>query len=115
MRLRTTLLTTASAVALVLTVTAPASAATGKFIYYYTDAAGKEQKVELVDPPSVECIEIPEVASTPDAYAFRPRNRTNARATAFKVSGCTGTDTFELAPKIGRGSDKTLFRSVRFA
>ncbi|MEU7525044.1 hypothetical protein AB0A74_04870 [Saccharothrix sp. NPDC042600] len=116
MRLRTTLVSTASAVALVLTIAGTASAAEGEFSYRYTDAAGETRKAELIDPDNAPvCIEVPEVANTPDAHAFRPRNQTNVRAIGFKASGCVGTDSFELAAKVGRGSDKTLFRSVLFA
>ncbi|ONI85928.1 hypothetical protein ALI144C_12550 [Actinosynnema sp. ALI-1.44] len=114
MRVRSVLLAVSSAFALSLAIPATASAADGEFTYRYYDEDGDLQEGSLIDPPSGECIEIPEVADLEDVHAFRPRNNTNSRAVVFKDSECQG-DTFSLRPDGGHGSDKLLLRSVRFS
>ncbi|MFI9381085.1 hypothetical protein [Kutzneria sp. NPDC052558] len=79
MRLPTAFLATASAVALVFTMSGTAFAADGEFTSRYLDEEGDIQIGSLIDPPSGQCIEIPEVADLEDTYAFRPRNDTKSR------------------------------------
>ncbi|WP_414942887.1 hypothetical protein [Amycolatopsis sp. cmx-11-51] len=103
-----------SAIALCFTIPATASAAEGEFTYRYYAANGEVQVGTLIDPPSGECIEIPEIADW-DVDAFRPRNYTDSRAAVFKDGDCAGEDYFSLRPNGGRGSDRLLLRSVIFS
>ncbi|QFU86396.1 hypothetical protein [Amycolatopsis sp. YIM 10] len=109
-----TLLALTSAFALLLTATGIASAAEGAFTYRYVDEEGEVQVGALVDPPSGECIEIPEIADW-DVSAFRPRNNTDSRAVVFKDGDCESSAFFSLRPNGGSGSDRLLLRSVAFS
>ncbi|WP_181770548.1 hypothetical protein [Amycolatopsis pittospori] len=113
MRLRTVVLSLTSAAALFLTLPGTASASEGEFTYRYFDADGEIQIGALIDPPSGECIEIPEIADW-DVDAFRPRNDTDSRAVVFRGNDCDG-DYFSLRPFGGRGSDRLALRSVIFS
>ncbi|MGC7099413.1 hypothetical protein ACPZ19_32465 [Amycolatopsis lurida] len=109
-----TLLALTSAFALLLTAPGIASAAEGAFTYRYVDEEGEVQVGALVDPPSGECIEIPEIADW-DVSAFRPRNNTDSRAVVFKDNDCESSAFFSLRPHGGYGSDRLLLRSVVFS
>ncbi len=114
MRTRTAFLAAASAVALCFSIPAVASAAEGEFTYRYYDEHEEIQIGTLVDPPSGECIEIPEIADW-DVDAFRPHNDTDSRAVVFLDDDCSSTNYFSLRPNGGRGSDRLLLRSVIFS
>lgn len=114
MRRRTATTLLAGIAALMLVLPGTAFAAEGEFSYRYYDEDGDLQVGSLVDPPSGECIEIPEVADW-DTSAFRPRNNTNSRAVVFKDSECEGDAYFSLRPNGGHGSDRLLLRSVVFS
>ncbi|RSN52647.1 hypothetical protein DMH01_41490 [Amycolatopsis sp. WAC 04182] len=114
MRTRTAFLAMASAVALCFTIPATASAAEGEFTYRYYDENEELQIGTLVDPPSGECIEIPEIADW-DVDAFRPRNDTDSTAVVFLDDDCKSDSYFSLRPFGGRGSDRLLLRSVLFS
>ncbi|MEU3625372.1 hypothetical protein BS329_30705 [Amycolatopsis coloradensis] len=115
MRKLNAFLAVVSAVALCFAIPATASAAEGEFSYRYYDAEGEIQVGSLVDPPSRECIEIPETADWDVSAAFRPRNNTDSRAVVFKNAECEGDDYFSLRPHGGHGSDRLLLRSVIFS
>ncbi|MGW7194926.1 hypothetical protein [Streptomyces chryseus] len=108
MRLRSTLAATVGAFALVLTLPASASAADGTFTYRYAD-----QSAELIDPPSEECITLPEVADESIPPAHTPRNATDAVATVYAGAECTGPE-FTLRAHTGHGSERLKVRSVVF-
>ncbi|WP_416975559.1 hypothetical protein [Streptomyces sp. 4F14] len=114
MRIRTTLAAAAGALTLVLAVPTSASAADGAFFYAYSGLDGSPQIATLLNPPSRECITLPEVAnpssSSPARYAY---NDTGSTAVVFENPGCTGEMTV-LDPKTGGGED-TEFRSVTFS
>ncbi|WP_409496987.1 hypothetical protein [Amycolatopsis sp. cmx-11-12] len=114
MRTRNAFLAVISAVALCFTIPATASAAEGEFTYRYYDEDEELQFGTLIDPPSGECIEIPEIADW-DVDAFRPRNDTDSRAVVFKDGDCAGKGYFSLRPNGGGGSDTLLLRSVIFS
>jgi hypothetical protein len=114
MRVRTVLLALSSAIALFLTLPGSASAAEGEFTYRYYDEDEELQIGTLVDPPSGECIEIPEIADW-DVDAFRPRNDTDSTAVVFLDDDCKSDSYFSLRPFGGRGSDRLLLRSVIFS
>lgn len=114
MRTRTAFLAVVSAVALCFTIPAAASAAEGEFTYRYYDEDEEIQVGTLVDPPSGECIEIPEIADW-DIDAFRPRNDTDSTAVVFLDDDCSSDSYFTLRPNGGRGSDRLLLRSVIFS
>ncbi|MBN6034433.1 hypothetical protein [Amycolatopsis sp. 195334CR] len=109
-----TFLALTSAFVLLLTAPGMASAAEGAFTYRYFDEKGELQVGALVDPPSGECIEIPEIADW-DTDAFSPRNRTDSRAVVFTDDECESEDYFSLRAHTGRGSDRLLLRSVVFS
>ncbi|QWF82906.1 hypothetical protein [Amycolatopsis sp. CA-230715] len=113
MRPRTALCVIASAVALGSAVPAAASAAEGGFTYRYY-GEGEIQVGLLINPPSGQCIDLPEVMDFYDAYAFRPRNFTDRSVTVFKAGGCEG-DVFFTLRAGGRASDRLLMRSVVFS
>ncbi|MEY9928024.1 hypothetical protein ABH926_002658 [Catenulispora sp. GP43] len=91
-----------------------AGTATGGFSYRYIDAAGSAQQGLLMDPPSQECVTLPQVAD-PDtsAPADSPLNFTDAAAIVFTGPGCRG-DSFRLQPFTGHGSERLKLRSVLF-
>lgn len=92
-----------------------ANAATGGFTYRFVDSYGIIQESTLDNPPSRECITLPEVAD-PDmsAPADSPRNATDATAVVFTEPDCQG-DYFSLRPLTGRGSERLKLRSVLFS
>ncbi|MFJ4781373.1 hypothetical protein [Streptomyces sp. NPDC088762] len=103
------------ALTLVLTVPTSASAATGEFRYTYSGLDGRPQVAVLADPPSEECITLPEVADPgASSPAHSPRNRTDETATVFTEPGCEG-DYFTLRPRTGYGSARLALRSVVFS
>jgi hypothetical protein len=114
MRLRNTLAAAVGAAVLVMTVPTSASAAGGEFRYTYHDQAGLAREARLVDPPSRECITLPEVADEAVPPADSPRNDTDATATVFTNDDCSG-DYFSLRPFGGRASDRLKLRSVVFS
>jgi hypothetical protein len=86
----------------------------GEFRYTYHDQAGLAREARLVDPPSRECITLPEVADEAVPPADSPRNDTDATATVFTNDDCSG-DYFSLRPFGGRASDRLKLRSVVFS
>lgn len=114
MRLRSVLAVALGTGMLVLAAPAVASAATGDFHYQFVDADGVRQESTLIDPPSRECITLPEVADRHDsAPADSPRNRTDRTATVFTGRHCDG-DYFSLRPHTGYGTERLKLRSVVF-
>ncbi len=102
--------------ALALAVALPASsagAATGPFSYVYDDGTGPRMGL-LADPPSWECITLPEVADEAVPPAHTPRNYTASTATVFAGADCTG-DYFNLRPNGGHASERLKVRSVVFS
>ncbi|MGA5702014.1 hypothetical protein [Peterkaempfera bronchialis] len=114
MRLRNTLAAATGAFALVLTLPTSASAATGELTYVFIDSHGARQTGVLIDPPSRECITIPEAADEARLPAHSPVNSTDATATVFSGIGCQG-DYFTLRPQGGRASERLKVRSVVFS
>lgn len=115
MRLRNALAVALGTGVLILAAPTVASAATGAFTYQYYDADGFPAVNALFDPPSRECITLPEVADTSTtAPADSPRNRTDAVAVAFTGPDCTG-DYFSMRPYTGYGSERLKLRSVLFS
>ncbi|MGK5641191.1 hypothetical protein ACSNOK_23180 [Streptomyces sp. URMC 126] len=115
MRLRAALATAAGALALIVALPTTAAAAEGRFEYTYTGLDGRPQVAALEDPPSGECLTLPEVADPGSSSpAHSPRNRTDARAEVFTDPGCTG-DSFTLRPHTGYGTERLKVRSVRFS
>jgi hypothetical protein len=114
MRLRNALALAAGTGLLLITTAAAASAAGGDFSYRFHDSDGIRQESTLIDPPSGECITLPEVADDEtSAPADEPRNRTDTAARVFTGADCDG-DSFVLRPYTGRGSDRLKLRSVVF-
>ncbi|MFF1839518.1 hypothetical protein ACFVXE_35915 [Streptomyces sp. NPDC058231] len=115
MRLRTTVAAALGALALIVTLPTSAGAATGDFVYRYTGPDGTPQYVSLFDPPSRQCITLPEVAD-PDASspADTPWNETDSTATVFTGVDCQGTY-FTLRPLGGHASERLKLRSVVFS
>jgi len=115
MQLRKALAVTLGTGVLLLAAPAVANASTGDFSYRFVDSYGIVQVSTLTDPPSRECITLPEVAdpgtSTP---ADSPRNGTNATAVVFTEPDCQG-DYFSLRPVTGRAGDRLKLRSVLFS
>lgn len=115
MRLRTVLAASIGAGMLILAAPGVSSAASGGFEYRYIDADGVTLHGFLADPPSRECITLPEVAD-PDisAPADSPRNYTDVTAVVFTGPDCEG-DYFSLRPYTGHGSERLKLRSVLFS
>ncbi|MFI6299296.1 hypothetical protein ACIBEJ_47430 [Nonomuraea sp. NPDC050790] len=115
MRLRQAAVAIAGTFALVSAFASPASAAHGEFQYTYVGIIGQPQIGMLHDPPSGQCITLPEVANpSASAPAHSPRNRTSSTATVFTEPDCEG-DWFTLRPHTGGGSDRLKLRSVVFS
>jgi hypothetical protein len=104
-RIRVVLAVTAAAFALTAS---PASATEGEFHYETVYGPGS-----IVDPPSRECVNIPEVEGTDD-YAFRVQNSTFSTATVFKDEDCEGAY-YSLRPQGKQTSERLLVRSVVFS
>ncbi|MEU4800771.1 hypothetical protein [Actinosynnema sp. NPDC023587] len=102
-----------AAAVLSLVVPATALAAEGSFEYRFGYPGGPSWESELTDPASAECLDIPEVLGNEDAWAFRPRNHTDATATVFKDGGCSG-EHYSLRPG-AKASDRLMIRSVVFS
>jgi hypothetical protein len=118
MRLRHTVAAGLGAVALALSIAAPAGAApaeraSGEFSYTYDTPLGP-QEATLTDPPSRECVTLPEVADPESLPAHSPRNHTASTAVVFTGPDCTG-DHFSLRPDGGHGSERLKLRSVLFS
>ncbi|MEU8437975.1 hypothetical protein AB0F18_34775 [Streptomyces sp. NPDC029216] len=115
MRLRHAAVAAFGAFTLLLAVPTSASAAVGEFQYTWVGLDGTSHVGFLLDPPSGECVTLPEVA---DAHASEPahspRNRTTSTATVFTEPDCEG-DWFTLRPLTGRGSERLKLRSVAFS
>lgn len=114
MRLRHTVAAGLGALALALTLPASASAASGHFSYLYETPWGT-QSATLTDPPSRECVTLPEAANPrfqPPAHS--PRNGTTSTAVVFSGPDCTG-DHFSLRPVTGHASERLKVRSVLFS
>lgn len=91
MRLRHAAGAAFGALTLLLTIPASASAAEGQFQYTVTGLDGHPLRVVLEDPPSEQCITLPEVADpSASSPAHSPRNRTDERAIVFSEPDCTG-------------------------
>ncbi|QMU67021.1 hypothetical protein [Streptacidiphilus sp. P02-A3a] len=114
MRLRSTVAAALAAAALVLTLPTSAEAAGGHFTYVFHDRSGGLRVGELVDPPSRECLTLPEARDEYAPPADSPRNYTDATAVVFTGVDCTG-DYFSLRPFGGYGSERLKLRSVLFS
>ncbi|WP_151771009.1 hypothetical protein [Streptomyces abyssomicinicus] len=102
-----------SAVALLVAVPGPASAAAGQFRYTYTTTEGYDAVGFLNNPPSGECVNLQGPAAEPGSPSRAPSNQTDATATVFLDSDCQGA-TYTLRPG-ARASERLLLRSVRFS
>ncbi|MCX4720638.1 hypothetical protein ACFWB2_42430 [Streptomyces virginiae] len=114
MRLRHAAGAAFGAVTLLLTMPTSASAATGEFQYTVSGLDGRPLRLVLENPPSGECITLPEVADPgASSPAHSPRNRTDEVALVFTEPDCTGRE-FALRPRTGYGSERLELRSVVF-
>ncbi|MEU2715527.1 hypothetical protein [Streptomyces sp. NPDC007205] len=115
MRLRTALLSVASAVTLVLSVSASAHAGADGALDYGLVEEGGRHTGTLEDPALNDCINVPELGSSADSgtYADAPHNATNAYADVYEGRNCEGTRT-TLAPGAPGSPDTLHFRSVLF-
>jgi len=114
MRIRTTLVAAAGAMALLVAVPTSASAATGHFLYTYSGLNGSPQLAALTDPAGEQCVTLPEVAdpgASSPAHALR--NDTDATAVGFENPDCTG-DLFTVDPHSWAAPGLSL-RSVLFS
>ncbi|MBC2876194.1 MULTISPECIES: hypothetical protein [Streptomyces] len=115
MRFRAALAAAAGALALIVTLPTSAAAAEGRFEYTYTGLDGRPDTAALEDPPSLDCVTLPEVADPGSSSpAHSPRNRTDEYAEVFTEPDCSG-DSFRLRPHTGYGGERLKLRSVRFS
>ncbi|MEY9847862.1 hypothetical protein ABH940_004962 [Streptacidiphilus sp. BW17] len=108
MRLRNAVTSAAAALLLTLALPAAAHAADGEFRYQF----GPGLTSSLDEPPSGECIDIPEAALDSPAYA--PQNFTDVTATVFLDFGCSG-DTYHVMPPGAVRGQRLIVRSVVFS
>ncbi|PJN28176.1 hypothetical protein [Kitasatospora sp. CB02891] len=92
-----------TALTLVIGIATSANAATGEFTY--TDIDGEDHT--LVDPPSGECISFGLPVTGAD-------NETNASATVYENTDCSGPALDTLPPKTGMSWGSVLPNAVRF-
>ncbi|MFI1176955.1 hypothetical protein [Streptomyces melanogenes] len=106
-------LVSAAACSLMLLLATPgsASANAGDFFYTYTDADGKEQRQKEQDPPSRECLNIPEATEAHPAHS--PHNGTDEDAIVYEKVDCEGAK-FVVAKDTGEAGPDVKFRSVLF-
>ncbi|MGW2707163.1 hypothetical protein [Streptomyces sp. NPDC001340] len=114
MRLWNTVAAVCGAIALTAVLATPAQGATGDFGYKFIGLNGRPQAATLHDPPSGECVTLPEVAD-PGASepAFAPHNNTDEFAIVFTEPDCTG-DPWTLRPHGNPATDRLKLRSVVF-
>ncbi|MFE6052302.1 hypothetical protein ACFQ6N_16230 [Kitasatospora sp. NPDC056446] len=110
MRIRSTVVAIASAVALVLAVPMSANAAVGDFLYKVGRPPGIP--AGIADPESGQCINL--FGATEGDPAFAPENFTRSTATVFLDSDCEGDVFYTMNPgkKLG---DRLKLRSVVFS
>ncbi|WP_405999168.1 hypothetical protein [Streptomyces sp. NBC_00829] len=113
MRLRTVSAAALCALTMLLAAPGSAAAADGEFVYAYEDIGGNPHLGYLFDPPSGECITLPEVASEYVTPAHSPTNLTDATATVFTGVDCEG-DHYVLRPFGGHAGTRLKLRSVVF-
>ncbi|MFF2522131.1 hypothetical protein [Streptomyces liangshanensis] len=113
MKLRSSLAVTLGALALTLSMSTSALAATGEFHYKFRDDSGQELSVTLPDPRSGGCINLYGVDSDDLPPGYAPHNQTDARATVYEGTNCEGNE-WTLRPHGRPASDRLLVRSVRF-
>ncbi|MCX5581942.1 hypothetical protein [Streptomyces erythrochromogenes] len=114
MRLRSTLAAALGGLMLSMALpSAPASAATGDFLYTYVGLNGVSLRGELTDPQSGECINITETVGSA-LPAFAPRNFTTSTATVFLEDNCNGDVFHTMNPGQILGNRLRL-RSVVFS
>ncbi|MCX4625287.1 MULTISPECIES: hypothetical protein [unclassified Streptomyces] len=113
MKLRNAVAAALGALALTLSMSGSALAATGEFHYKFSDAAGDELSVTLPDPRSGECINLYAVDSYKYPPGYAPHNETDAWVTVYTDTNCDG-DQWRLKPHGRQASDRLLVRSVRF-
>ncbi|MFF0585118.1 hypothetical protein ACFYWD_03965 [Streptomyces sp. NPDC003781] len=103
----------AGALALLVALPVPASAATGQFRYTYTTDEGYEATGFLNHPDSGECIDLPTPQARPGAASRAPQNYTDATATVFLDADCEGP--YYVLPPGKSAGDRLLLRSVVFS
>ncbi|MGW7411945.1 hypothetical protein [Streptomyces sp. NPDC054863] len=114
MRFRSTAGAALGALALIVTLPTSASAAEGGFFYTYSGLDGSPRTGILTDPPSYECVTLPEVGNpSASSPAHSPRNHTDEYATAFTGPHCDGAS-FTMRPDGGHASERLKLRSVLF-
>ncbi|MER7935340.1 MULTISPECIES: hypothetical protein [unclassified Streptomyces] len=112
MRLLRSAAAVVGALALVVTLPASASAATGDFSYKFVGLDGKAQSATVHDPRSPGCLVLPEVADPGSSEpAFAPHNDTDEWAVVFTGPDCTG-DSWTLRPHGNPATDRLKLRSV---
>ncbi|MCT9094156.1 hypothetical protein N4G70_35725 [Streptomyces sp. ASQP_92] len=75
---------------------------------------GKTATGKLIDPPSKECVTLPEVADEDaSAPAYSPDNRTKSTVVVFADEDCEG-NYYTLKPG-AKGSERLKLRSVLFS
>ncbi|MFF4006518.1 hypothetical protein [Streptomyces sp. NPDC001717] len=113
MRLRSIFTTVLGAALLAVSVSTPASAASGRFFYDYVTVEGYDATGFLTNPADDECINLPGVGQENPEPGHTPRNRTDSWATVFTGTNCEG-DSFRLRPHTGGASQRLKVRSVVF-
>ncbi|MFF4901226.1 hypothetical protein [Streptomyces sp. NPDC001068] len=112
MRLRHTAAAVLGALALVVTQSASASAATGDFSYRFVGLDGTPQSATFHDPQGPGCVVLPEVADPASSEpAFAPHNDTDEWVVVFTAPDCTG-DSWTLRPHGRPATDRLTLRSV---
>ncbi|MGW9211356.1 hypothetical protein ACWGR4_30825 [Embleya sp. NPDC055664] len=107
-RLRQAAIAATGVLALMLSVPASASAATGDFFY----KVGAGTQAGLADPVSDECINL--FGATEGVPAFAPQNLTKSTATVFLEFDCDGDVFYVMDPGTKLG-DRMKLRSVLFS
>ncbi|NUU24290.1 MAG: hypothetical protein HOV68_22720 [Streptomycetaceae bacterium] len=115
MRLRRSGAAVLGALALALTLPAPAHAAEGDFSYTYAnELTGEPARGTIADPPSGDCVTLPEVADPGTSEpAYAPHNQTDSWATVFTGPDCDG-DAWRLRPHGRPATEHLKLRSVQF-
>ncbi|MFD8980396.1 hypothetical protein [Streptomyces sp. NPDC059564] len=116
MKLRNALAATLGALALTLSMSGSALAASGEFHYTYKEADGQVREGALSDPQNDSCVNLFGVGSDEIPAGYGPQNSTDGWVTLYVGADCNeDSPQWVLRPEGNRATDDLKVRSVKFS